>query len=63
MGKYLTTTHLKSALSYLIESTDRYIILVSPFINLLPNIKSLLEEKKNNPKMELIYIIPYEKKT
>lgn len=56
MAKFLTTTHLNSALSDLIEQADNFLILISPFIKLHPGIKSLLQDRIDDYKLELVIV-------
>jgi hypothetical protein len=56
MAKFLSTVEINAELSKLIREAEAEIVLISPFIKLHPNIRSILETKKVRHDVSIIVI-------
>ena len=56
MAKFLNTSDISSELHKLIRNAEAEIILISPFIKLHPNIRSILEIKKERDDIKIIVV-------
>ena len=56
MAKFIYEDDLNAGLSRIIKEANEFLLIVSPFIKLHPRTKSLLEEKKQQPQVEITVV-------